>query len=324
MHVFKPPTSFEELMAVQHFAAINVTGAHHSSYNGTHKELPYTMVDGEQVLGIADWDRTVRYDEEHVRAPLRKMFLNRGVPGQSPRDLLRYRNAVLVVFHENLHFLAAEGTEHDDAKDMFQYPEVRALEEGATEEYGYDTVDDYILALQLHKVAPGIETVPGTTTYPRFTPAAGQLAWDLGGLTGPRQRVGLGKQEVLRRMNIVHASGKWAFVTGTLIRAYGLDERLRSDPHALAHAEYQIQQAMWNKFRPLATLTYAPGNTVVSQSSAAGRAAFTAGIETAGKLWTTSLSHGGVSPLTPRSYDPGTARDIPPYTPTRQQHEPER
>ncbi|NUR99420.1 MAG: hypothetical protein HOV67_29705, partial [Kribbellaceae bacterium] len=155
------PASFDEFMRMQHLAAINVTGADHSSWNGKYEVQPYKLTDdGKVVLGSAGWDHTIRYDEARVLRPLRDMFR---YAGQRVDDatLLRYREALAIVYHENLHLLAGPGTEHADAKQDFRIDAVRALEEGVTESYGHETLDDYIDELQLDLGAPGIKNVFG-------------------------------------------------------------------------------------------------------------------------------------------------------------------
>jgi hypothetical protein len=319
MHAFAPPRTFDELMAVQHLAAMNVTGADHSSYNGQWKGQPSKTVDGERVLGTAEWDGTVLYDEEYVVKPLRMMFLRSGQDSDD-RTLLQFRNAIDVVFHENLHFLTAAGTEHRDGERAYKYAPVRALEEGATSEYVAEKLDDYIRALELHKIAPRIDMLPSTTAYPRFSPATEQLAWELAQLSVPGES-GLEKQEVLRRLNVVNAADKWSVATGLIVRSHRLHELFRGDDR-LGQAERQIEQAMWNEFYTLATLNRSPAHTLFSRSTGVGRRAFEAGLKKAGEWHIRTLSLGGLPPLVPRGYEP--AEDvIGPYraTTTRNQRE---
>ena len=76
--------SYRELLAEQANAAIRISGAHHSSWNGqTHDTDPKEEVDGK-----AQWNHTIRYNDERIAARLREMFRNARVHPQDP-DTLR-------------------------------------------------------------------------------------------------------------------------------------------------------------------------------------------------------------------------------------------
>jgi hypothetical protein len=123
------PTTYDELMDVQHLAAINVTGADHSSWNGKLGKPAEPSKDGEIVLGTAGWDHSILHHEEYVEKPLRQMFQQRGRQ-HDDHTLLVFHTAVEVVFHENLHMLARHGTEHRDGKTWYKYAAYKALELG--------------------------------------------------------------------------------------------------------------------------------------------------------------------------------------------------
>ncbi|GAA1134961.1 hypothetical protein GCM10009630_37070 [Kribbella jejuensis] len=281
------PASFEEFMRVQHLAAINVTGADHSSWNGTYDVQPYELTDdGKLVLGSAGWDHTIRYDEERVLRPLREMFR---YAGQQVDDatLLRYREALAVVYHENLHLLAGPGTEHADAQQDFRIDAVRAFEEGVTESYGHETLDDYIDELQLDLVAPGIKNVIGLMAYERFTPAAETLAYELGTLDEAD------RLEILRRMVVVNATGKWTVAAGIIADRYGLGA-----PHFATErviAERRITNAMWKHFGKLPGLSIVASHQLFSRSAAVGHQAFEEAREIAGEYFARRISFGGVA-----------------------------
>jgi hypothetical protein len=282
-----PPATFDEFMRLQHTAALNVTGADHSSWNGTYEMQPYKLTDdGMRVLGTAGWDHTIRYDEDQVLRPLRDMFRYAG-QRQDDATLLRYREALAVVYHENLHLLAAAGTEHADAERDFRFAAVRALEEGVTESYGHETLGDYMEEFQLRRVAPGIENVVGFPAYERFTPAAETLAYELGALDQAD------RLEVLRRMVVVNATGKWAVATGIIADRYGLgDPRFAGEREV---AERRMTNAMWKHFGKLPGLSVVGSHQIFSRSCAVGRDAFEEGRAVAGQYFTRSRSFGGVA-----------------------------
>lgn len=292
------PATFDEFMRLQHVAAINVTGADHSSWNGTYEVQPYKLTDdGKLVLGTAGWDHTMRYDEARVLQPLREMFR---YAGQSADDatLLRYREALAVVYHENLHMLAGPGTEHADAQRDFRIEAVRALEEGVTESYGYETLDDYIDELQLDRVAPGLKNVVGLMAYERFTPAAETLAYELATLDRTD------RLEMLRRMAVVNAGGKWAVAAGVIADRYGLGA-----PHFAAErviAERRITNVMWNEFGKLPGLSVVAPHQLFGRSAAIGRQAFEEGSKVAGQYVARRVSFGGVASPGRGPAGPGT------------------
>ncbi|WP_350280600.1 hypothetical protein [Kribbella sp. HUAS MG21] len=312
-----PPATFDEFMRLQHVGAINVTGADHSSWNGTYEVQPYKLTDdGLRVLGTAGWDHTIRYDEERVLRPLREMFENAGKQ-HDDATLLRYREALAIVYHENLHLLAGPGTEHADAEQDFRIAAVRALEEGVTESYGHETLNDYIDEFQLDRIAPGIKNVVSSSVYEKYTPAADTLAYELGGLDDAD------RFEMMRRLVVVNATGKWAVATGILADRYGL-----GDPRFVGEretAEHRIRNAMWNHFGTLPKLTVARHH-VFSRSCAVGRDAFEAGRKIAGEYFTRTVSFGGLAAPGRGSSGWGAygGRGTSPYSVTRQPGTPER
>ncbi|MFF0265422.1 hypothetical protein [Kribbella sp. NPDC004536] len=281
------PATFDEFMRLQHVAAINVSGADHSSWNGTYEVQPYALTDdGKLVLGSAGWDHTIRYEEARVLTPLRNMFRD---AGQDVGDatLLQYREALAVVYHENLHMLAGPGTEHSDAKQDFRIDAVRALEEGVTESFGHETLDDYIDELQLDRVAPGIKNVVGLMAYERFTPAADTLAYELATLDR------CDRFEMLRRLAVVNASGKWAVAAGVIADRYGLGA-----PHFAKERQFterKITNAMWNQFGKLPGLSAVGSHQLFGRSAAIGRRAFEEGSAIAGQHFARRVSFGGVA-----------------------------
>src|SRR4051812_15379179 len=168
------------MMAAQARAAVTVSGAHHSSWNG---KLGVTDPD-KKVNGSVSWDHTINYSDSAVTTPLKDMFKNARVHNQDPLVLRSYREAVKTVHHENTHALAAEGTEHADGKAAYQDPSVQALEEGITEIHSYDNLNAYIDEMGLEEIAPGIKAAEARSTYPHYTPAARRFTEGLGRATG--------------------------------------------------------------------------------------------------------------------------------------------
>jgi hypothetical protein len=241
-----PVRSYEELVARQAEAALRLSSADHSSWN--HRVVPTTDEDkaaGDR--GIAGWDGTIRYDEQQVAATLREMFERAG-QRHDAKTLLRYREALRIVLHENSHLLAAAGTEHCEARELFRNPTVRALDEGVTESWSFAHLDDYIDELGLEVIAPGIKDVQGRRAYPQFNPAAKTLTDGIGRLAN------LDGDEVLRRLNVVNAADKWAVATELVYRSSRLPELLRGRGHEAELAKLHISDAMRGRFADLGKL----------------------------------------------------------------------
>ncbi|MFF1822244.1 hypothetical protein ACFVWG_33370 [Kribbella sp. NPDC058245] len=193
-------------MAEQARAAIRVSGAHHSSWNGKVGITPPE----DNAHGVAQWDHTITYADRSVTQPLKEMFENERVYNQDPETLRSYREAVKTVHHENTHMLAAEGTQHADGKQAFQNLPEQALEEGISEVHSYDNLNEYIDELGLEDVAPGIKSAEARPSYPHYTPAARRFAENIGRETGEEST------EVVRRLAVVNAEQKFRVAAGML------------------------------------------------------------------------------------------------------------
>lgn len=219
-----PVTSYGELMTKQALAAVRVTGAHHSSWNGKVEPLP---PEDAGHRGLAKWDGRVQYSDRLVTYPLQEMFRHRGRT-QSARTLESYRDALKVVYHENIHMLAAVGTSHGLGSEAYQHPAGAAIEEGVTEAYTHATLNDYIEELGLEQVAPGISSVREPVAYPHYVAAAGKFADAIG------RRGGLDGTEVLRRMAVVNTAEKFQVAAELLYSASDLPGRVPESERAAA------------------------------------------------------------------------------------------
>ncbi|MEV8377032.1 hypothetical protein AB0P21_30100 [Kribbella sp. NPDC056861] len=258
--------SHQELMAEQANAAVRISGAHHSSWNG---RLDVTAPD-RKVRGSVKWDNTIEYSDRLVNEPLREMFDNARSHNQDPQTLQSYREAVKTVLHENTHVLAAEGTQHSDAKDAFQNPSVRALEEGVTELYSYTNVDRYIDDLGLEEIAPGIGAADANRSYKQYVPAAETFT------KGISRESGVDNDEVVRRLAVVNAEQKFRVAAETL---YDNSDLPGLVPEAGREAALQrIETAMRPDFEPLPDLDKSDDQTLRRASAKAGGRAVNAGV----------------------------------------------
>lgn len=291
-----PVTSYRQLMAEQARAAVRVTGAHHSSWNGVVQPLP---PEDAGHRGLAKWDGTVQYSDSRVTYPLQQMFENRGRT-QRPEALQRYRDALKVVYHENVHMLAAIGTSHGFGSEAYQQPAERVLEEGVTEAYAHTSLNEYIEELGLEEIAPGISSVREPVAYPQYVPAAQTFADAVG------RRSGLDGKEVLRRIAIVNTEEKFRVAAELVYASSDLPERVPESERA--GAVQRIEDAMKKPFAQVRDYQ-ADDASDLRMSALAGAAADRAGYQEVRALqaqWPTPhqelgdtlrLGLGGTTPL---------------------------
>ena len=163
-------------MAQQAKAAVTISGAHHSSFSGHQKDTE----PGKKIRGSAGWDNSISYSRGLVTEPAQEMFRNARAYNQDPATLKSYREAVKTMLHENVHMLAAEGADHSQAVTEIDRPGVRPLEEGITELYSQQKLNDYIDELGLEEIAPGLKEVDAVESYPKYRPAAQTFADSIG------------------------------------------------------------------------------------------------------------------------------------------------
>lgn len=201
----RPPSTADELLARHAEAAVQLSGADHTAWNGRIVEL------GEGILGVAHWDGTLHLGREQVLDPIRELYARSGKK-QPPAQLLRYREALATLLHEQSHFLGPAGASQEAARAAFRTVGSRALDEGVAEAWTNDRLDDYITRLGIKELAPGITKAPREASYPAFVPAVRLLAEDLG------RRTGAPSADVLQALNRRTAEGQWEFVVDL---AYG-------------------------------------------------------------------------------------------------------
>jgi hypothetical protein len=180
---------------------------------------------------------------------------------------------------------------------VFADPAVRLLELGVTAAWTARHLNDYLAALDIPEVAPGIEQVGLPDGYPAYLPAAEALAAGVG------DRVGLPSDEVLRRLNAVTPAAKWTEVTTMLLSASGLSSVVPpADRPAIAE---RVDLAIRAPLFVMATLNVAEADepTLQATSAAAGRASVDAGmdaIETIRREYTARRPSSSTPPTTPK------------------------
>jgi hypothetical protein len=254
-------TTFRELMREQAKAAVRVSGAHHSSWN---ERFGPPIPEQSKTGGTANWDNSISYNPRHVDERLQEMFRNARVHNQDPADLRGYRDALRVVLHENVHLLASEGREHSQAQAAFNHsPGVHALEEGVTELYSHQKLDEYIDDLGIDQVAPGIQGVNSAKVYKEYTPAVEGFADTI------ERQTGVDRDELIGRLAVVPADQKFKVAAEAMYDNSRLPELLPPDQREQAVGE--IAKAMGSDFGRVENLP----------ESAAAKARRTVGIDAA-------------------------------------------
>ncbi|HZX01989.1 hypothetical protein [Kribbella sp.] len=231
-------TTFRELMREQANAAVQVSGAHHSSWNG---RFGAPIARESDLGGTANWDSSISYNPRHVDERLQQMFHNNRVHNQDRSELVGYRDAMRVVLHENVHMLSSEGRDHSQSQAAFATgPGVRPLEEGMTELYSHQALNDYIDELGVDQVAPGIKNVKSAQVYKEYTPAAEGFAETVG------QKSGLQREELIERLAVVPADQKFTVAAAAMYDNSRLPGMIPEDQREQAIG--QIAKAMGSEF----------------------------------------------------------------------------
>ena len=259
---------YDAIMSRQAVAALQVTGAGQSAYNGTTVDKPTGQ--GSH----AAWDGTIAYDQGNVADAMRNLAAYSGQQ-RDPATLQWYRQAVQSMLHENSHMLTARGDDYVHSAPYYAIDHNKALEEGLTEAWSRAHVNDYIAAMNLEQDAPGISGVVSRDAYPQYTPAATALCNELGNDTG------LGGDEVMRRLNNESVRAKWPVAADMVFQSSGLQHQLPVSEHNAARL--RIQHAMQSNFNHLPSLQGTPQQVNLG-SLAAGQASAQAGRDTVNQL----------------------------------------
>jgi hypothetical protein len=251
-----PPRSLAEFLAGHARAALQVSRADETAWSGQVIEA------GEGILGVAHWDGTLHLDRECILEPLREMYSHAG-EAQSDGTLIRYREALVTVLHEQSHFLGPAGSTQEAARLAFKQPGGRALEEGVAELWAQENLDEYLQRLGIHEVAPGISGVRSEPSYQAFAPAVRVLATDLD------KRAGLSSGETLRALNRQTAEGQWSLVVNLAYESSRLPELV--PPEREGAVRLRLETTLRQSFTNLADFEGQSREFAATHSKAAAR-----------------------------------------------------
>jgi hypothetical protein len=258
------PQTFQELIKAHGKAAMELSGAGQSAWNGIVQETD------NGILGVANWNGTLELDQVTVTDPLRKMYATPGVQHDAA-TLDGFRDAFATMLHEQSHFHGPVGASQQDAKIGFQTPGAQQLEEGVTEAWTQDNLDEYLTELGADQVAPGIENAHAQKAYPEFVPAARELAAGIGARTGQSEG------EVLTALNAQTAAGQWSTATEMLYNSSDLPQVVPPDQES--NVKNSIEQAMRSEFERVDNLGNVGSHNKEILSASIGQDTVTAGLE---------------------------------------------
>ncbi len=247
------PTSLEELLARSGPAAVELSGAGQSAWNGNVVETTGPP------LGLADWDGTLYLGRNHILDPLRHMYEHAGE--ERPVHVLeRYREALGTLLHEQAHFLGPADATQEAARGAFTRPGARQLEEGVAEAWAQNHLDEYLTHLGLDKVAPGIKDVPANGYYPAFVPAVRILTTDV------EARNDLRPGELLDALNSQTAEGQFPL----LLNAVYNSTRLPSldSPDQAAETRFRLETLLREGLAQLDAFELLPSGGAAAHSRA--------------------------------------------------------
>ncbi|MEV6416406.1 hypothetical protein [Kribbella sp. NPDC051718] len=246
--------SLEDLLEQHAWAALRISGADQTAWNGEIVEA------GEGILGLAHWDGTLHLDREYILDPLRDLYERAGEP-RSEAELLRCREALVTLLHEQSHFLGPADATQEAARAAFKLPGGRALEEGVAEAWALDRLNDYIRELDIDKVAPGILHVRSEPSYAAFVPAVRLLASDLDRLSGAPGG------ETLDLLNRQTAEGQWRQAVTRIYHSTQLPHLV--PPDQAPAVRLHLEQALRSSFKGLELYEPLPRGFAASRSQAA-------------------------------------------------------
>ncbi|MBP2353761.1 hypothetical protein JOF29_004871 [Kribbella aluminosa] len=233
--------------------------AHHSSWNKRYEVLPRS----DELASGVTWDGTIQYNPIDVTEPLQEMF-DRAERQHDDETLMSFREALRIVLHENIHLMAGPGTSLTFPLDAYEGKAHKVFEEGVTERATRNELTNYIDALELERIAPGIRTAPTQGAYAAYIPAVDEFAAAVG------KNVGLEPAEVVHRMAVVNATEKFP-VAAELLYAKHLSQLVPEA--AKADAVGRIAEAMHGPFAAIHDCNPKDPSDI-RMSGMAGRAAF--------------------------------------------------
>ncbi|TDX08664.1 hypothetical protein [Kribbella sp. VKM Ac-2566] len=205
------PTSISELFALSAETARALAGAEQSAWNG------HIIESSSAMLGLAHWDGTLYLDRESIVDPLRHLYEHAGATRPTP-TLIAYRESLATLLHEHAHFLGPTDATQEAAREAFTKLGSRQLEEGVTEAWAQDHLDDFIHRLGIDKVAPGIDSVRSNGYYAAFVPAVRELTTELD------TRNGFPAGETLSLLNRQTAAGQFPLLVDAVYNSTRLPD----------------------------------------------------------------------------------------------------
>jgi hypothetical protein len=257
---FAAPHTLAELLTQHAQAALSLSGADRSAWNGQIVEA------GDGILGLAHWDGTLHLDREFILEPLHDLYARAG-QSRPTATLARYRDALLTLLHEQSHFLGPHGSTQEAARQAFLTRGAQALEEGVAEAWSHSHLDAYLDQLAIPHHAPGIDRVSTQPSYQAYVPATVALTTYLD------KRRNHSPGTALTLLNRQTTEGQWPLVTDLLYRSTTLPRLVpyTQEPEIRHHLETHLRDA----FQSLDVLVHHPQALAAHRSQATLQSALT-------------------------------------------------
>jgi hypothetical protein len=265
-----PPNSNEYLWVAGVVRSVEKLSGTASRWNGELYEETRSNAGGS---AMDDGGMTVNVDR--VLKPVAQAY-TAGRP-LTEDELVNARDAVLTVVHEAKHLSNPLGDDSAPGATPVYSPDTLALEEGLTETWAHENVDDVIQDIGMDRAQPGLLSAESIDSYPAYTAATDEL------IRGAAEVSGLPQSQVREGLEQADRTDRWAAVADMVI-----DERL-GDVMPAEHREVvrtQLVQAMRPHLADVAAAQGSEHQSDVAKSIAghqsAGRAVTALSTSTAG------------------------------------------
>jgi hypothetical protein len=182
----------------------------------------------------------------------------------TPAELIDAQDAVLTTVHEAKHLTNALGDEAEPGATPVYSPDTLALEEGLTETWSHENVNDVIQDIGMDRVQPDLLGLDSPDSYPAYTAATDEL------LRGTADVAGLSQSQVRDHLDQAPRTQRWGAAADLVIENRLSDVLPPQDREA---ARTQLLQSMRPAFAEVATAQGSEHQSDVAKSIAGHQSA---------------------------------------------------
>ncbi|GAA0952827.1 hypothetical protein GCM10009554_56330 [Kribbella koreensis] len=129
----------------------------------------------------------------------------------TPEELIDAQDAVLTVVHEAKHLTNALGDESGPGATEVYSPDTLVVEEGLTETWAHENVNDVIQDIGMDRVQPELLGVDSPDSYPAYTAATDEL------VRGTADVTGLSQSQVREQLDQAPRAQRWGAAADLVI-----------------------------------------------------------------------------------------------------------